>query len=215
MKEIQEYQGKTYTLTTLGLNHELPLCQVEDSLWIVVNEPRCFGCDVEFTRKASEALAEKISETSPEVILTPEAKSIGLAYETSRLLGLKHFVLARKSFKLSQGKPITSEVKSITTPEPQTLFLSDYDAAYLKNRRVALLDDVVSTGSTVLGMKDLLEKASGTLAVIASVWIEGPWVYDRFSEEMADGRFKFLDVLPLFAEGEKYRELIQMRNSQP
>ena len=64
-------------------------------------------------------------------------------------------------------------------------------------------------------MKDLLEKASGTLAVIASVWIEGPWVYDRFSEEMADGRFKFLDVLPLFAEGEKYRELIQMRNSQP
>ena len=82
--------SKTYSIEIAGLKRELPICPVNDKLDIAAFV--IFG-DVEMTVKSAEELLKKCPEF--DYILTPEAKSIPLAYEMSRQSGKKYFV-ARK-----------------------------------------------------------------------------------------------------------------------
>ena len=68
---------------------------------------------------------------------------------------------------------LSARVKSITTENMQTLYLSAHDAELIKGRRVALVDDVVSTGGSLSAMQSLVEQAGGEVAVNAAVLAEG------------------------------------------
>ena len=109
--------AKTYTMEIAGVKRELPLCPVSDKLDIAAFI--LFG-DVEVTVKAAEELLKKCPEF--DYILTPEAKSIPLAYEMSRQSGKKYFV-ARKKPKVYMTDPVCVSVRSITTDAEQTLLL--------------------------------------------------------------------------------------------
>ena len=99
MTEVLLYRGqKTYRINMLGLTRELPVVNVSEGVWIASNAELVLG-DVEFIERAGESLAEKVRPFKPDVILTPEAKSIALAYEVSKRLGHRRYVIARKSVK--------------------------------------------------------------------------------------------------------------------
>jgi adenine phosphoribosyltransferase len=106
------------------------------------------------------------------VLVTPEAKSIPLAHVLAVELGLPYVVL-RKTYKPYMGEALQSETLSITTGEPQTLFLDEKDRELLNGKRVALIDDVISTGSTLQGMRLIMEKAGAIVAVEAAIFTEG------------------------------------------
>ena len=104
--------------------------------------------------------------------LTAESKGIPLAYEMSRQSG-KRYILARKSKKLYMKNAVEVDVRSITTAGMQKLYLSGDDMAYLKGKRVLLVDDVISTGESLHALEMLTEKAGGTIVGKSAVLAAG------------------------------------------
>ena len=68
---------------------------------------------------------------------------------------------------------ISTEAHSITTAGVQTLYLSQHDVSLIAGKRVAIVDDVISTGGSLLGLEKLVEKAGGTVVCKAFVLAEG------------------------------------------
>ncbi|MFA5562296.1 MAG: phosphoribosyltransferase family protein [Eubacteriales bacterium] len=174
-----------YKMKIAGLERELPLCPISDSLSIGAFV--MFG-DTELT----EACARELLRLAPDfdVMITAESKGIPLICSMSRLSGKYKYVLARKSVKLYMRDVLAFEVQSITTTARQTLYLDGYDAAYLRGRRVLIVDDVVSTGASLAALEQLVERAGGQIAGKMAVLAEG--------DAMARTDLVFLEKLPLF-----------------
>lgn len=175
---------QTYKMNIAGLTRELPLCPVNDKLDIAAF---IMFSDVEIT----EACAREILKKAPDfdVIITAESKGIPLAYEMARQSGKNYFV-GRKSIKVYMTEPISVKVKSITTHNEQTLYLSQEDASQMKGKRVLIVDDVISTGESLNALEKLVEEAGGIIAAKAAVLAEGK-AADRTD-------IVFLEKLPLF-----------------
>ena len=107
-----------------------------------------------------------------DVLVTAEAKSIPLAHAMSAVSGLPYIVL-RKSYKPYMGDALQSETLSITTGKSQTLFLDEKDRELITGKRVVLLDDVISTGSTLQAMRLIMEKAGANVVAEAAIFTEG------------------------------------------
>lgn len=175
---------KTYTLNVAGLTRELPLCKASDELDIAAF---IMFSDVEVTVAAAKALLEKVPDF--DIILTAETKGIPLGYEAARQSG-KNYIVARKSVKVYMTDPISVNVKSITTEGVQTLYLSKEDASELNGRKVLILDDVISTGESLIALEKLVEAAGGVISGKAAVLAEGK-AADRDD-------IVFLQKLPVF-----------------
>lgn len=192
MENVILFSGqKYYEIELDGLKRRLPIVEVDNGVWIASNASLVLG-DVEFISKAAELLSKRIEHFDPEILVTAEAKSIALAYEVARMIGLKRYVIARKKPKAYMGKYIIESVKSITTKEKQSLILTEDDVGNIRGKRVCVLDDVVSTGGTIDALVKLVEKAGGKIVCKAAVWREGPWYS---AEEMV-----FLEDLPIFVD---------------
>lgn len=174
----------TYSLKVAGLERELPLCHVSDSLDIAAF---IMFSDVELTIACAKALSEKVPEF--DVIVTAESKGIPLAYEMSRQTG-KKYIVGRKSVKLYMTNSIGVTVKSITTEGEQKLYFSKEDADEVAGKRVLILDDVISTGESLRALEELVRAAKGSIVCKAAVLAEGA-AADRTD-------IVFLEKLPVF-----------------
>jgi adenine phosphoribosyltransferase len=85
----------------------------------------------------------------------------------------KPYAILRKTYKPYMGDAIKAETLSITTGQPQVLILDEKDRDLMKGKKVVILDDVISTGSTLQGMRMILEKAGATVAAEAAIMTEG------------------------------------------
>jgi adenine phosphoribosyltransferase len=172
-----------------GLRRALPLFEVAPGLRIAVFN--LLG-DTEVVAAAAAALAQKLRRLDAEALVTAETKSVPLVYELARQLE-KPWVVLRKSYKPYMGDALRDETHSITTGAPQTLFLDEKDRPLVIGRRVVLVDDVISTGSTVEAMRRLMEAVGATVAAEAAVFTEGD--APRQDEVISLGH------LPLFPAG--------------
>lgn len=160
---------QTYTVEVAGLTRHLPLFQVAPQLSIAVLN--LLG-DTELVQACAQALADRLASIEYDVLVTAEAKSIPLAHALS-VAASKPYVVLRKAYKPYMGVALISETLSITTGHPQTLYLDEKDHQLLRGRKVVLLDDVISTGSTLNGMQQLMEKAEAQVVATAAVFTEG------------------------------------------
>jgi adenine/guanine phosphoribosyltransferase-like PRPP-binding protein len=149
--------------------------------------------DTELVAEAAKALAPRIPANA-DVLITPEVKSIPLAHQLAVETGLP-YVVARKERKLYMGEAISEEVVSITTGRPQTLWLDEKDLPLLLGKNVVIVDDVVSTGGTMAGLRRLIAKASGSVVAEAAVFTEGNEP-DKWKHVIALGN------LPVFFDAE-------------
>lgn len=166
--------SETYRVEVCGLRRELPLFEVSPGVRIAVFN--ILG-DVELTRAAGAALAERLAAATPEVLVTAETKSVPLAYEMATRLSVP-YVVFRKSYKSYMGSALSADTLSITTGAPQTLYLDEKDLDRVSGKRVAIVDDVVSTGSTLKGMRDLVQRARGRVVAVATIFTEGDAAHD-------------------------------------
>ena len=176
---------KIYTLNVAGLTRELPIIKLSYDLSIA---SFVILGDTEIVRKTAPIIAKKLPEV--DFIVTAEAKGIPLAYEISRVLNLNEYVVARKSVKAYMEEPIEVEVNSITTTNSQKLYLNNQDAKKIKGKRVALVDDVISTGQSLKALERLVEKAGGKVLAKAAILAEGD------AKDRKD--IIFLEALPTF-----------------
>lgn len=173
-----------YNLKIAGVERQLKRFPVSDSLDIAAFI--LFG-DVELTEACAKALLEKAPEF--DYIVTPEAKSIPLAYEMSKQSG-KKYIVVRKAVKVYNEDPISFTVRSITTQKEQTLYLGHEDGDLLKDKRVLIVDDVISTGESLKVVQGLVEAFDGKIVASCAPLAEGD------AAERDD--IIFLEKLPLF-----------------
>ena len=155
-----EQQDKFYSLTVAGVQRNLPICPVSDTLDIAAF---VMFSDVELT----VACARELLKKSPDfdVMITAESKGIPLTYEMARQSGKQYF-LARKSIKAYMRQPICVEVQSITTAGSQKLYLDQEYAEQMKGKRVLIVDDFMANGEAVRGLCDLVDQAGAELVGI-------------------------------------------------
>lgn len=161
-------ERETYTVKIGKLTRHLKLFQVGPGVKIAIFN--MLG-DTEVVQAAAKALANLLPKDA-QVLITAEAKSIPLAHALAVETDLPYVVL-RKSYKPYMGETIKAETLSITTGEPQTLYLDEKDIELIRGKRVVIVDDVISTGSTLQGMRLIIEKAGGVISATAAVFTEG------------------------------------------
>lgn len=176
-----------YTMNVAGLTRDLPICKVNDSLYIA--SFIMFG-DAELTVACARDLLKLAEDIDYDYLFTAEAKSIPLIHEMARQSGAKKYFIARKGPKVYMPDPIFVDDKSITTLSLQRLYLGRDDADLIRGKRVLVVDDVISTGGSLKAMEELIEKAGGTVAGRMAVLAEGG-AADRHD-------IKFLAPLPMF-----------------
>lgn len=151
-----------------GVRRELPIVQVGPDVAVALLN--LLG-DTELTEAAAEELAKRLPE-EVETLVTPEVKAVPLAHALSRITG-KPYVVARKTEKPYMINPISRQVLSITTGKPQLLVLDGADVPLIRGKKVAIVDDVVSTGSTLAGLRELIESVGGQVVAVLAVFTEG------------------------------------------
>ena len=98
-------------------------------------------------------------------------------------------MVARKSVKGYMTKPVIEKVQSITTIGAQTLVLDISDLKKLHGKRICIIDDVVSTGGSLVGLEKMLNKY-GKIVCKAAVLLEEAG-YDK--DDVI-----YLEKLPIF-----------------
>ena len=175
----------TYRMKVAGLERDLPICRVNDSLYIGAFV--IFG-DCELT----VACAKELLKRAPayDYMITAESKGIPLVYEMARQAGDKKWMLARKGAKLYMQDIVSVTVKSITTAAEQKLFLDGHDAAMMKGKKILIVDDVISTGESLRALEELVEAAGGEIAGRMAILAEG--------EAQDRDDIIYLEKLPVF-----------------
>ena len=174
-----------YRMNVAGLERDLPICKVSDSLYIA-------GFVIFGDQELTVACARDLLERAPEYdyIITAEAKGIPLAHEMARQAGDAKYILARKGPKLYMRDIFDVTVRSITTAKEQRLYLDGADAELMKGKRILIVDDVISTGESLAALEALVEKAGGIVCGKMAVLAEGD------AQDRAD--LIYLEKLPLF-----------------
>lgn len=159
----------TYPVDIAGVKRELPIFEIKPGLRIALLN--ILG-DTEFVQACARAMAEQLSLVEYDLLITAEAKSIPLAYALAVETG-KPYVVLRKTYKPYMGDALAAETLSITTGQPQTLYLDEKDRELVFGKKVIIVDDVISTGSTLQGMRLIIQKAGATVVAEAAIFTEG------------------------------------------
>ena len=178
----------TYPVEIAGLHRELRLFEVAPGLRIAVLN--ILG-DTELVQACSKALAEKLSSVDYDILVTAEAKSIPLIHALA-VKTRKPYVVLRKVYKPYMGEALSAETHSITTGRNQCLYLDEKDRSLLTGKRVVLLDDVISTGSTLRAMEQLMGEAQASVTKEAGILTEG--------DQQQWQHIVALGLLPIFSD---------------
>lgn len=176
---------KYYELRVAGLIRKLPIIKIKPGLSIA---SFVILGDCEMVTAAAPLIADRLPEI--DYIMTAEAKGIPLVNEVCRILGHPRYIVARKSVKSYMDDPLEIEVESITTQRIQRLYLDKNDTERIRGKRVAILDDVISSGESLKALEKLAEKAGAEVVVKAAILAEGD------AAERDD--IIYLEKLPLF-----------------
>lgn len=175
---------QTYPVDIAGYHVELPVLPIDNDLSIAFFN--LHGAQA-LTEHCGKELAKLVE--GADVVITAESKGLQLAHCVARNLGQEFYAVARKTKKLYMQDGIEVTVKSITTKNVQTLYLSEHDTELIRGKKVAIVDDVISTGGSLQGLEALVAKAGGTVFAKAFVLAEGD-AADRDD-------VKFLAMIPL------------------
>ncbi|MBQ8004752.1 MAG: adenine phosphoribosyltransferase [Clostridia bacterium] len=176
---------KYYKLKVAGVERDLAICPVSDDLYIA-------GFLLTGDAPLSEACARELLKKAPEYdyLITAEAKGIPLAHEMARQRGDAKYIIARKKAKAYMSGVFEVDVTSITTKGEQKLYLDTVEADMMKGKRILIVDDVVSTGESLIALEKLVGAAGGNIVGKMFVLAEGS-AADR--EDIV-----YLEKLPLF-----------------
>ena len=159
---------KYHTVDIQGFQADLPIITLPSGIGIAFFN---LHGDSALTEHCGKELAKQLTDC--DVLITAESKGLQLTHCVARELGQRYYAVARKSKKLYMQDGIEVEIESsITTGQPQKLYLSKHDTDLIRGKKVGIVDDVVSTGASLLGLEALVEKAGGIIHKKAFVLAE-------------------------------------------
>lgn len=177
---------KFYEIDLMGRKEHLPILNLKKDINVAFFN--LHGNQV-LTEYCAKLLADLVRGC--DVILTAESKGLQLAHCVAKNLRHEFYAVARKSLKLYMVDGINVDINSsITTGAKQKLYLSLHDKNLMKDKKIAIIDDVISTGNSLVGLEKLVELSGGTVFKKAFVLAEGKAVERKDIE--------FISSLPLF-----------------
>ena len=167
--------NEIFKVDICGYNAELPVLPLPSGIKIAFFN---LHGNQELTEHCGKELAKRLGDC--DVLVTAESKGLQLTHVVARELGMPFYAVARKSKKLYMQDGIEITIKSsITTGNIQKLYLSKHDVDLLKDKKVGIVDDVVSTGASLEGLEEIVQKAGGTVHKKAFVLAEGDAAYRK------------------------------------
>lgn len=151
-------ESKTYTMKLGNVTRELPLVRPTPNTRLPLVE---FLGDVELTQAAAKEIRSRLPDGT-QMLFTCETSSIPLVHTICELCGLP-YEIARKRRRPYMDNPLIQEVASMTMGVGETLWLASSHAAHLRDKKVAVVLDVVSSGGTIQAMEKLIHRAGGTV----------------------------------------------------
>ena len=185
---------RTYTTTVGSQTVELPLVALSDELTIALLI--CVDMGVAFAETAGRELAELMRPAQPEIVVSVATMGIPIAIESSRALGLDDYVILHKTPKIHLGESWSEPVYSITTDKPQRLRMDPARVEAVRGRRVAIVDDVISTGASLSSALRLVRRMDAEPVVIGTLMTEGGGWKQALGEDAA--LVRALGAMPLF-----------------
>lgn len=173
---------------------ELPIIELEPGLAIALLISVDLG--VAFCEQAARELVDRIGDAGVELVVSVATMGIPLALEVTRRLGFDQYVILHKTPKIHLADAVAEPVRSITTAVPQRLLLDRRRIPMLAGRRVALIDDVVSTGASAGAALRLLRGVGSIPVAIGAIVTEGRQWRETLGEDA--GLVRALGELPLF-----------------
>ena len=176
---------------------ELPLVPVADDLTIALLI--CVDHGVAFAEVAGRELSALVAPFRPDIVVSVATMGIPLAIEVSRSLGLDDYVILHKTPKIHLGQSLAEPVRSITTGSPQMLRMDPARVEAVRGRRVAVIDDVVSTGASCAAALALVRRAGAEPVVVGALVTEGSGWRDALGPDAEIVRS--LGSMPVFRPG--------------
>lgn len=156
----------------------------------------CVDHGVDFSERAGRELAALLAGTEPEVVVSVATMGIPLAIEVTRALRLNDYVILHKTPKIHLGNRWAEPVRSITTGAAQMLRLDPARVPAVEGRRVAVVDDVISTGASLGAALRLLRRVSAEPVVVGAFLTEGAQWREALGDDAA--LVRALGSIPLF-----------------
>ena len=170
--------------TRLGAQDiDLPLVPISDDLAIALLITVDHG--VRFAEQAGTELAELLAPFEADVVVSVATMGIPLAIEVTRALGLDDYVILQKTPKIHLRDALSEPVSSITTGKPQMLLFDRSRVSVVAGRRVAVVDDVISTGASVCAALNILRRVGAEPVVIGALLTEASTWREALGEDAA------------------------------
>jgi adenine phosphoribosyltransferase len=185
---------RLYTTTVGSQTVRLPLVPLNDDLTIALLI--CVDMGVAFAETAGRELADMMREAEPDIVVSVATMGIPLAIEASRALGLDDYVILHKTPKIHLGEVWAEPVYSITTDKPQRLRMDPARVEAVRGKRVAVVDDVISTGASLSSALRLVRRMEAEPVVIGTLMTEGGGWRDALGDDA--GLVRTLGAMPLF-----------------
>ncbi len=162
-------QTETYRIVIGNVFRDLPIREVAPGVRVALFN--LLG-DWELTEAIGAELVKLIPKGT-QALLMPDGKALALLHVMGRIANLPTFV-ARKELKPYMAAPaLKVRFRSITTDKIQHLFLGRDDADRISGLKVAIVDDVVSTGGTLIAVRQLLALAHAEEGAVMAAYTEG------------------------------------------
>jgi adenine phosphoribosyltransferase len=175
---------KTYQLEICGLKRELPIIAISPGVSIA---SFVILGDTELVCAVAPEIVKRLPPI--DVIISAEAKGIPLVHEVSRLLNM-NYIVARKSVKAYMDGAVIEEVVSEDSYSTEVLCLNGADVEKIRNKRVAIIDDIIRTGASMDAIERLVIQIGGQIVAKAAVLAQG--------DNISENEYIFLDKLPIF-----------------
>lgn len=164
-------RAETYRVAVGSQTVELPLVKVADEISIALLI--CVDHGVHFAETAGRELAAVLEPFGVEIVASVATMGIPLAIEVSRALGLDDYVILHKTPKIHLADAYVEPVRSITTDRQQRLLFDRARRHAVDGRRVAIVDDVISTGGSSRAALNLVRSVGGEPVAFGALLTEG------------------------------------------
>ncbi|HEV2426986.1 MAG TPA: phosphoribosyltransferase family protein, partial [Acidimicrobiales bacterium] len=186
--------GRSYAVRIGTQDVELPLVALSPELTLALLITVDMG--VEFMDVAGADLAALIKPDGVDIVATVATMGIPIVVEVTRHLGLDQYAILHKTPKIHLADAVAEPVRSITTDAPQRLLFDRARIPDVAGRRVALVDDVISTGATTGAALRLLRSVGADVVVIGALVTEASLWRGALGEDAA--LVRGLGAIPVF-----------------
>ena len=163
--------ARTYSVEVGSQRVELPLVALNERLTLALLITVDMG--VEFMARAGEELAQVLRPYDVDIVATVATMGIPVAVEVTRHLGLDQYVILHKTPKIHLADAVSENVRSITTDADQRLLFDRARIGDVAGKRVAIVDDVISTGASTGTALRLLRGVGANIVAIGTLVTEG------------------------------------------